>query len=550
MSLQSQLLSLIDGQRDTGQDIRTQNVTACISLANIIKSSFGPTGLDKMLVDSIGDVTVSNDGAKILSMLEVEHPAAKVLVQLAELQDKEVGDGTTTVVILAAELLKVGNQLIKEKISPNAVISGYRVAMREACSFIKDTLSIPVDQLPRETLIGVAKTSMSSKIIGFESDFFSNLVVNAISKVGTVSNSGKPKYPINAVKVLKAPGGSCKESLLIEGFSLNCIIAADQMPKMVKNAKIALLDFDLSRTKLPHGMVVKAKAKDLTDIGNREIEILKERIEKVIQAGANVILTTKGMDDIACKFLVEAKVMGVRRVKKEDLKRIAKSTGGTIVLNFANAEGDETFEKENLGEAELVSQDRIADNELVIIRGTKTAKTSSIILRGPNSMMLDEMERSVHDALCATRDVLESKQVVPGGGSIETALSVHLEGFALSLGPEVQLPVSKYAEALMVIPKILCVNAALDATDLTAKLYTVQDTAQSSKEGINKEYLRYGLDLDGNCVRNNLEAGVLEPTMSKMKSIKFATEAAITILRIDEVIKLNPRPDPRGPEEE
>jgi T-complex protein 1 subunit alpha len=548
MSIQSQILSLIDGTRDAGQDIRNQNVTACISLANIIRSSFGPTGLDKMLVDNIGDVTVSNDGAKILASLEVEHPAGKVLVQLADLQDKEVGDGTTTVVLLAAELLKLGNQLIKERISPTAVITGFRVAMREACTFIKDTLSIPVDQLPHETLIGVAKTSMSSKIIGFESEFFSNLVVNAISRVGTLSNKGKQKYPINSVKVLKASGGSSKESLFIEGFALNCTVAADQMPKYVKNAKLALLDFDLSRAKLPHGMIVKAKAKDLTEISKREIEILKERIGKIVAAGANVILTTKGIDDIACKFMVEAKVMGVRRIKKEDLKRIAKATGGTIILNFANDEGEESFEKEKLGEAETVNQERIADNELILIKGTKNSKTSSIVLRGPNSVMLDEMERSVHDALCVTRDVLESKQVVPGGGSVETALSVHLESFALSLGPRVQLPVSKFAEALMVIPKILACNSALDATDLTAKLYTVQDAAQS-KDG-NKDYLRYGLDLEGNTIRNNLEAGVLEPTMSKMKSIKFATEAAITILRIDEVIKLNARQEPKGPEED
>jgi len=222
-----------------------------------------------------------------------------------------------------------------------------------------------------------------------------------------------------------------------------------------------------------------------------------------------------------------------------------------IILNFANADGDESYEKEYLGDAELVIQERIADNELIFIKGTKNAKTSSIILRGPNSMMLDEMERSIHDALCSTRDVLESKQVVPGGGCVETALAVHfIESFALSLGPRAQLPVLKFAEALMVIPKILAVNSALDAQELTAKLYTIQDAAQSNKDGINKDYLRYGLDLDGNTIRNNLDAGVLEPTMSKIKSIKFATEAAITILRIDDVIKLNPKADPKGPHDD
>jgi len=232
------------------------------------------------------------------------------------------------------------------------------------------------------------------------------------------------------------------------------------------------------------------------------------------------------------------------------MKRMAKSTGGTVLLNLANAEGEESFEESFLGIAEEVVQERIADNELVLVKGTKNTKTSSIILRGPNYMMLDEMERSLHDALCSTRDVLESKQVVPGGGAVETALSVYLENLALNLGPQAHSPVAKFAESLLIIPKILAVNAALDASDLCAKLYAVHDLAQSDKEDSKKEYYRYGLDLEENTIRNSVDAGVLEPTLSKMKSIRFATEAAITILRIDDLIKLNPKADPKSPHDE
>jgi len=378
------------------------------------------------------------------------------------------------------------------------------------------------------------------------------MVVKAITRVGATNSKGKVKYPVSAVKVLKSPGGSGKDSVFIEGFALNCIVASDQMPKLINKAKIALIDFDLARTKL-HGITVRAKAKELTEISKREIDILKERIGKIIAAGANVILTTRGIDDIASKLLVEAGVMGVRRLKKDDLKRIAKATGGKVLLNLSNIEGDESFEKENLGEAGEVSQERIGDKELILIKETKNSKTSSIILRGPNSMMLDEMERSVRDALCSTRDVLESKQVVPGGGAVETALAIHLEYFALSLSPRAQLPVAKFAEALLVIPKILALNSALDAIDLTSKLYAIHDLVRESgkeKSEENKKYLRYGLDLENNTIRDNVEHGVMEPTISKIKSIRFATEAAITILRIDDLIRLNPKPEPKGPHDD
>jgi T-complex protein 1 subunit alpha len=516
-----------------------------MAISNIVKSSFGPVGLDKMLVDDIGDITITNDGATILKQLEVEHPAAKVLVELADLQDQEVGDGTTSVVILAAELLKRANDLVKHKIHPTSIIGGFRLASREACKYIKEHLAISVDSMGKECLVNAAKTSMSSKIIGAESEFFAGLAVNAVTRVKTVDARGEVKYPIKSINVLKAQGKSTKESQFVEGYALNCTVASQAMPKRIKNAKIALLDFNLTKQKMGHGIVVNiTDPTKLDGIIKKEADLVKDKIELILKAGANVVLTTKGIDDLSLKYFVEAGAMAVRRCKKEDLRHIAKATGGTILLTLADLEGGESFDPAFLGQAEEVVQERVADEELILIKGCKTSKTASIILRGPSSFMLDEMERSLHDAICVIKRTLESKTVVPGGGAVEAALSIYLEDFATSLGSREQLAIAEFAEALLVIPKTLAVNAAQDATELVAKLRAYHNTAQTDDK--KKDFSMVGLDLQNGKVRNNLKAGVLEPAMSKIKSIQFATEAAITILRIDDLITLHPKPEPEN----
>ncbi|EHB06876.1 T-complex protein 1 subunit alpha [Heterocephalus glaber] len=379
------------GDRTTGEAIRSQNIMAAASIANIVKSSLGPVGLDKMLVDDIGDVTITNDGATILKLLEVEHPAAKVLCELAELQDKEVGDGTTSVVIIAAELLKNADELVKQKIHPTSVISGYRLACKN-------------------------------------SDFFSNMVVDAVLAVKYTDSRGQPRYPVNSVNVLKAHGRSQIESMLISGYALNCVVGSQGMPKRIVNAKIACLDFSLQKTKMKLGVqVVITDPEKLDQIRQRESDITKERIQKILATGANVILTTGGIDDMCLKYFVEAGAMAVRRVLKRDLKRIAKASGATILSTLANLEGEETFEATMLGQAEEVVQERICDDELILIK-------------------------------------------------------------------------------------------------------------------------KIGLDLINGKPRDNKQAGVFEPTIVKVKSLKFATEAAITILRIDDLIKLHPesKDDKRG----
>ena len=540
----------IQGERETGMDVRQGNVMAVQAISNIVKTSLGPQGLDKMLVDDIGDVTITNDGATILKLLQVDHPASKVLVELAQIQDREVGDGTTTVVILASELLKRGNQLIQNKIHPTTVISGYRYALKKAVQHIKDHLIIKKDNLDKDLLKKVASTSLSSKLIGPESEFFSDIIVNAMMGVKTTSVDGSIKYPVKNVNIEKIHGKSITESRLVDGYSIRAMRGAQGMPLTVKNAKIACLDMTLGKFRLQPGVsVLINNPENLEKVRQREMDITKERCEKLIKAGANVILCTKGIDEFAIKYFVEANCIAVRRVEKSDLKRIANASGAKIIISFADEDGEEKIDSSLLGECEEVSEEAVSDYEFIFFKKCKKTTAQTILLRGANEFMLDEVERSIHDALCAVKRVLESNSLVVGGGCVEVSTSIFLEYAARTLGSREQLAVSEFAEALNVIPKQLAINAAKDATDLLTKLRYVHDKAQSQQTTPEEaEKLKNtGLDLLNGKIKNNFNAGVFEPAMSKIKSLKFATEAAITILRIDDLIRIEPEKQQNPP---
>jgi T-complex protein 1 subunit alpha len=496
-------------------------------------------------------VTVTNDGATILSLLDVEHPAGKILVDLAHQQDKEVGDGTTSVVLIAAELLRRGNELMKNRIHPTTIITGYRLALREAVKYMNEHISIKVEHLGRDSLLNIAKTSMSSKVIGSDSEFFANMVVDAMQAVKTTNNRGETKYPVKAVNILKAHGKGALESILVKGYALNCTVASQAMTTRVQDAKIAILDMNLQKERMKLGVQITVDdPQQLEQIRARESGMVIDRVEMILKAGANVILTTKGIDDMVLKLFIEKGAMAVRRCKKEDLRRIARATGATLLSTLSDLNGDEKFEVSSLGYADEVVQERISDDECILIKGTKVFSSASIILRGSNDYQLDEMERSVHDSLCAVKRTLESGSIVPGGGAVETALHIYLEEFAGTVGSREQLAIAEFAQALLVIPKTLAVNAAKDASELVALLRSKHAHSQRIQEGDGvedeksiarkKAYKNYGLDLMKGKVVDEIKAGVLEPSMSKIRQLKSAVEACISIMRIDTLIQLDP----------
>eukprot|EP00922_Rhytidocystis_sp_ex-Travisia-forbesii_P037262 GHVS01055531.1.p1 GENE.GHVS01055531.1~~GHVS01055531.1.p1 ORF type:complete len:467 (-),score=70.33 GHVS01055531.1:36-1436(-) len=443
----------IRSDRESAQDVRSSNVAAVCAISNILRSSLGPQGLDKMLVDDIGDVCITNDGATILKQLEVQHPAAKLLVDLSDLQDVEVGDGTTSVVLLAAELLKRGNELVKNDIHPTSVIAGYKLAMKECVKYINNNLVYPVDHISRDALLNTCKTTLSSKFIGVDADHFAHLILEALLSVKTSKDKGEVKYPVSAVNVLSSHGKASTDSYLVQGYALSRIgRAAQGMPMCIRgNVKIALIEFGLRQHRMQLGVQVNVEdPKELEKIRQMEKDVVKRRIELLIAAGCNVVVSSEGIDDMALKYFVEAKVMAFRRVDKKHLRRLAKLTGATVCLTLAGLDGTECFDASNLGTCDEVVEETIGDWDAVFFRAVGVegdrAAAATIVLRGPNELMLAELERSVHDALCALSRALTARAVCAGGGAVETALCIYLEDFAKTLGSREQLAIAEFAE--------------------------------------------------------------------------------------------------------
>lgn len=498
-------------ERQRGKDALGNNISAARAIAESIRTALGPRGLDKMLTDNFGDVTITNDGATILKEMDVSHPVAKFIVELAKSQDEEVGDGTTSVVVLAGELLKMAEELIADNIHPSVIVEGYRLAAEEAKKHL-DTISRTIDPEDKETLVKIATTAMGSKVVSTSGPHMAKIIVDAILKVRDENG-----VDLDDVKVEKKAGGSLGETELIEGLVLDKEFVHQGMPQDIEDAKIALLDeaLEISKTEFDAELTISSPDQ-IKGFLDRETDMIKEMVDYVANSGATVLLCSKGIDDIAQHLLSKRGIAAVRRIKKSDMEKLAKATGAKIVsrLNDLSAE--------DLGTAGHIYQKTISDDKMIFVEDCPNAKSVTILIRGGTELVVDEADRALHDALCVVRNVVRDGKIVAGGGSPEMSISKRLYEYSGELTGREQLAVKAFAEALEVIPRTLAENTGLDPIDIMAEL-------RKSGEG-------WGIDPINRKVINFKEADVVEPTSVKRQAISSAAEAAQMILRIDDVI--------------
>jgi len=519
----------------SGNSFRKNKIKECLWLYNLLKTSLGPISMDKMIIDNLGNITVTNDGASILKRLETTDPISKILIELALQQDKEIGDGTTSIIIITTELLRRAEKLINQGTHPSVIISAYRLAMCHSCFLLKNKLSISSKRLSLNTLLYAAKTSLASKISGVNSKKFAVLALQAVKSVQISETSRKKTYcQIKAIDFVKIEGSGINKSRLVDGYVLKTQKTSTSYPFQVSPARILCLNQDIRRLSNKLGVQVESKnIENVHNIVKKEIDILMNLTNQLLQSGANIILTTKGIDDLASKIIAKNGSIGVRRITLENLKKISNACGGKISIYRSKKISDEFYEKVLLGKAEELFEEKISGSEILILRGCRYCPGGSIVLRGPTEFLIDEVARSLIDAMNMVKKAIEGNKLVPGGGAVESAIYVSLENLADSISSREHLPILEFGEALMQIPKTLLLNSGLEKSDLIDKLRIIHKTAIENNTGF---FFQYGLDLFEARVRNNITNGVLEPTISKIRSIQIATEATISILRIDDFI--------------
>jgi len=534
--VEAPVLILKEGtKRSHGEDARKQNIMAARAIAEAVRTALGPRGMDKMLVDTIGDIVVTNDGRTILDEMEVQHPAAKMMVQVAKAQDKEVGDGTTTAVIIAGELLKRAEELLEKKIHPTVVIHGYKLAAEKSLEILKN-IAIKIDPKDRAILEEIAKTSMTSKIVGAERDKLAKIAVDAALQI-LEEKDGKFRVNIDLVQVVKKAGESIEDSKFIRGVIIDKEVVHSDMPKSVKNAKIALINAALEIEKTEFNAEIRITSPDqIMAFRQQEENMLKDMVEKIASTGANVLFCQKGIDDRAQHFLAKKGILAVRRVKKSDMEKLAKATGGRILNNI------DELTSEDLGEAELVEERKIGNDKMVFVEGCKNPKAVSVLLRGGTERIVDEAERAFHDALCVVRNAIEDQLIVAGGGAPEAEVAKALREYSEKFTGKEQLAIKGFADAIEVIPRTLAENAGLDPIEILTGL------RKAHQEG----KVWAGVDIFNERVTDMKELKVFEPLRSKTQAIKSAFEAASMILRIDDIIiakKTTPKTPSKSPEE-
>jgi len=511
---------LKDGATETkGREAQKNNIAASKIIAEIVRSSLGPRGMDKMLVDSLGDVTITNDGATILKEIDVQHPAAKMLVEISKTTDNEVGDGTTSAVVLAGSLLENAESLINQDVHPTIIVDGYRKAAKKAKQFLQDIADV-VTANDKSILQKIAKTSMQTKLVRKDSSQLADLVVKAVLAVSEKEGENFT-VDVDDIKVEKKAGGSIKDCNIIQGIVLDKEIVHGGMPKRIDNAKIALLNtaLEISKTETDAKINI-SNPQQLKSFLDEENKMLKNMVDKVIASGATVILCQKGLDDMTQHYLAKAGILAVRRVKESDLSKLAKATGARIVSNL-----DDLFEKD-LGTAAIVEERKIEEDRWVFIEGCKHPKSVTLLLRGGSQRVVDEVERSVHDAIMVVRDVMEFPSIVAGGGAPETYAASKLRSWSKSLEGREQLAVEKFADSLETIPITLSENAGMDPIDTLATLRSRQIKGEKWT----------GIDVMKGRVGNMKSSDIIEPLSVKNQIVSAASEAACMILRIDDVI--------------
>jgi thermosome len=517
--------------RSRGREAQHNNIMAAKVVAESVRTALGPKGMDKMLVDSFGDVTITSDGRTILDEMDVQHPAAKMLVEVAKTQDKEAGDGTTSAVIIASELLSRAEELIDKNIHPTVIIDGYRKAADKALETL-EKIAIPIDLKSHDYLKKVAATSMGSKIVAEYKEYLADLAVKAMLAVAEKQDDGTYRADVDDVKVEKKTGESLKETSLINGIVLDKEIVHSGMPKRLEKAKIALLDASLENEKPEMDAKISIESPEQIEVFLKQEEtMLKDMVEKVLATGANVVVCQKGIDDMVQHFLARKGVIAIRRAKKSDMEKLARATGAKIISNI------DALAASDLGYAALVEERRTGDDKMTYIEGCKNPKSVTLLIRGGTQRMTAEAERSIHDALSVVKDLIEEPKIVAGGSAPEMEMASVLKKYAQTVQGREQLAIIIFAESLEAIATTLAENAGVDPIDILSELRTRHQKGETWA----------GIDVLAGKVEDMTKINVYEPLSVKKQIIKSANEAATMILKIDDVIASGKMKSPSMP---
>ncbi len=506
--------------RSRGKEAQRNNIMAARIIGEVLKTTLGPRGMDKMLIDSLGDITITNDGAAILNEMEVEHPAAKMMVEIAKTQDDMVGDGTTTAVVLASELLKKAEELLDQNIHPTILVSGYRKAAQKAIEIV-DKIAVPVDIKDREMLRKIARTSMASKAVGPAKEHLGEIAIDAVKQI--VEQRGDKKVAdIDNIQLVKKTGKSLFETQLVTGIIVDKEIVHPGMPKKKENAKVALLDsaLEIEKTEIS----AEIRIRDPTQMKaflDQETNMLKEMVDKIKAAGADAVFCQKGIDDMAQHFLAKEGIMAARRTKESDMEKLARATGGKVVSDL------DDLKAEDLGKAGIVEERKIGEDKMIFVEKCTDPHSVAILIRAGLERMVDEAERAMTDALSVVSDVIENNKIVAGGGAVEVEVAKELRRYATKVGGREQLAIEAFADAIEIVPRTLAENAGLEPIDIIVELRATHEKEDGKYKGVN---------VFTGKVEDTNENGVIEPLIVKEQAIKSAAESASMILRIDDVI--------------